>query len=192
MLFRSLNSSVVTVIKALANANGEMNLTIDTVEEIESETFTGINGLKSVVVGDSVTIVGRAAFYSCENLETVILSKNLIEIVNGAFEDCVNLRQIDIPNKVTEIGSYAFAGCCYLTSINIPGSVYRLGANVFVGTSLTSAIFENTAGWYITYEYDDDTDATPLNWEDLSNASTAATYLLSTYSGDNKYWRYSE
>ena len=57
----------------------------------------------NVVIPDSVTSIGNAAFYSCKNL-----------------------TQVTIPDSVTSIGNMAFAGSG-LTSVVLPGSVTQLG-----------------------------------------------------------------
>ena len=65
-------------------------------------------GVTLVVIPDSVTSIGDAAFYGCINLASVV-----------------------IPDSVTSIGSYAFNGCSSLTSLEISDSVMTIGANAF-------------------------------------------------------------
>ena len=67
---------------------------------VETESNTLITGCKNTIIPNSVTSIGRWAFYGCEGLTS-----------------------ITIPNSVTSIGSSAFSGCSGLTSITIPNSV---------------------------------------------------------------------
>jgi len=50
--------------------------------------------------------------------------------------------------------------------------------------NLISVTFENTSGWYVGNNSGEET--TVLRGSDLSNPSTAATYLINTYK--EKYW----
>ena len=85
------------------------------------------------------------------------LDSNLTTIDRSAFMNCSALTKIVIPSSVVFIGAYAFNGC----------------------SSLTSATFKNTSGWYVS-----NTTATGTNnifSTNLMKASMAATYLKSTY-----------
>jgi len=89
-------------------------------------------------------------------------------------------------NGGTSIGSYAFYNCTSITSVSIPSSVTSIVANAFTGcSSLTSVTFENTSGWGAHVSMDKYYETT-FTSSDLSNKSTAATYLASTY--DNWFW----
>ena len=68
----------------------------------------GNNGIKRVIIGDSVTSIG-----------------------NNAFRQCRFLTSVTIPNSVTTIGRSAFSGCSSLTSVTIPNSVTTIGNNAF-------------------------------------------------------------
>lgn len=67
-----------------------------------------------------------------------------------------------MPDDITSIGDYAFSAC----------------------SSLTSATFANTTGWYIGDSVGATTTA--ISSSNLLSKSTAATYLKSTYY--TKYW----
>lgn len=61
------------------------------------------------------------AFFDCDNLTTVIIPNSVTIIGAGAFRDCDNLNSITIPNSVTYIngGGGAFGNCKSLTDINV-------------------------------------------------------------------------
>ncbi len=117
--------------------------------------------IKEVIISDSVTSIGRCAFYSCENLTEATIGNSVTSIGYSAFYGCTSLTKITIPDSVTSIGSCAFYSCenlteatignsvtsigydafenCYsLTEITIPDSVTSIGNEAFLGcTSLT-------------------------------------------------------
>ena len=81
----------------------------------------------------------------------------------------------------------AFKNCTEIQSITIPKSVNSIMYNAFANcTSLKEVIFENPFGWGLWYLWYDEVrdvyvwDKNPIA-EDLSNPSTAATLLTSTY-----------
>ena len=61
----------------------------------------------------------------------VVIPDSVTEIGSAAFEVCTNLTSIIIPNRVTKIGRYAFYACTSLTSVVIPDSVKEIGDHAF-------------------------------------------------------------
>ena len=61
---------------------------------IETATNTLISGCKNTIIPNSVTTIGKSAFFKCNSLSSVV-----------------------IPNKVSNIGNAAFYGCTGLTSV---------------------------------------------------------------------------
>jgi uncharacterized lipoprotein YajG len=120
--------------------------------------------LTSVTIGNSVTVIGYAAFAYCRNLTSVTLGNSLQILDQFAFHECISLASIDIPNSVTtiemsafnhghslvsvkignsvsHIGEYAFNDCVALTTITIPRSVTLIDGSVFANCgSLTEVI----------------------------------------------------
>ena len=118
-------------------------------------------------VPDSVTTIGKGAFYSCVGLTGVLFGSNsLLKVIDAdAFCNCGKLTAIVIPDSVTTIGESAFANCegltdvsfgpsshlsdidestfalCTgLTAITIPASVKAIGAYAFVECTGLTAI----------------------------------------------------
>ena len=93
--------------------------------------------LTSVTIPNSVTSIGRLAFYECTSLTSVSIPNSVTSIGQSAFYDCTSLTSVSIPNSVTYISSLAFGNCKSLTSVNIPSSVTDIGSSAFTNT-----------GWY--------------------------------------------
>lgn len=73
--------------------------------------------LTSVTIPNSVTTIGRAAFYYCKKLTTVTIPDSVTFIDGFAFGDCDGLTSVMIPDSVTFIGEGVFSSCDSLTGI---------------------------------------------------------------------------
>ncbi len=99
----------------------------------------------SVTIPNSVTVIGGAAFYYCSDLTSVTIPNSVTNIGGWAFRDCSGLTSVIIPNSVTSIGSSAFEGCSGLTYVTIGNSVTSIGQSAFSGcSSLTSITIPNS------------------------------------------------
>ena len=156
-------------------------------------------GITSITIPASVTSIGGYAFTHCSNLTTVTFAENSQLTSIGTFVfGSTGITSVEIPSGVTSIGNYAFRNCSSLatvtfapnseltsigyntfqdsnlSSIEIPSGVTGIGHNAFSGTPLTTVTFTNPNGWSIG-------GTVALSSTDLSNTSTAATYLKDTY-----------
>ena len=95
-----------------------------------------LNGtlIKDLVIPNSVTNIGNAAFYGCGSLTSVTIPNSVIGIGNSAFRSS-SVTDITIPNSVINIGDHAFMNCCDLTNVLIPSSVTNIGECAFYGCS---------------------------------------------------------
>ena len=84
-----------------------------------------------LTIPDSVTTIGKSAFYGCSSLTSVTIPDSVTTIGGYAFCDCSNLTSVTIGDSVTTIGGYAFSGCSSLTSVTIPDSVTMIGGYAF-------------------------------------------------------------
>jgi hypothetical protein len=124
---------------------------------IGSFAFQG-RDMTSITIPNSVTSIGRYAFYDCGSLLSVTLPDQLISIEEGVFIFCDGLRSITIPDSVTSIGlgsfgyceglvsvtlsktlksiaNAAFAFCKRLSIVTIPASVTSISPEAFEGCS---------------------------------------------------------
>lgn len=69
------------------------------------------NNIKSVVIPNTVHIIGYYAFHDCHSIENIVISEGVTGIAFEAFTYCPNLKNIVIPNSVNFIGNDAFKGC---------------------------------------------------------------------------------
>ena len=105
-----------------------------------------LNGeeIKDLVIPNSVTSIGTAAFHGCSSLTSVTIPNSVTSIGVSAFSGCTSLTSITIPNSVTSIGERAFSYCSSLTSIKVESgnTVYdsRGNCNAIIETSTNTLI----------------------------------------------------
>ena len=94
--------------KAKAEAEARKNLIFSE----DGKTVTGVKdkGIKSVVIPDGVTSIGKIAFENCSDLTSVTIPDSVTSIGFGAFRGCSKLTSVTIPDSVTSIGDGAFFG----------------------------------------------------------------------------------
>jgi hypothetical protein len=118
------------------------NLTIgNDVQTIPDFAFCYTPSLTSVIISNSVTTIGKEAFYNCRGLTTLTIGNSVSVIGNWAFGCDSNLTSIIIPNSVTSIGYSAFNRCNKLTSVTIGSSVTSMGDYVFYDCSSLREIY---------------------------------------------------
>lgn len=101
--------------------------------------------LTSVVIPDSVTVIGWGSFVDCTALTSVTLSANLKKLDPYAFRGCTNLPgSLVLPESLTSMASGVFWGCSSLTSVSLPKNITTIGANTFYYcTNLESVSFSD-------------------------------------------------
>lgn len=131
------------------------------VKYIPGYCFSGVRGLKTIILPDSVIEIGSYAFKDCAELEYIRLSPALETIPYYAFSGCVSLEKIIGMGGVVKLCDYAFSGCASLTdfkigavtvgqgcftactslaSVEIGAAVITMGANVFTGCTALETI----------------------------------------------------
>lgn len=130
--------------------NTSISLKRDTIS-INNSTFVNCNGLKSIMIPDSVTTIGDEAFRGCTSLSIIMIPDSVTNIGNFAFSGCRGLTSIT--GSATNVSAVArqarptsfvvnitigniiensaFSECSGLTSITIPDSVTSIGYSAF-------------------------------------------------------------
>jgi hypothetical protein len=96
-----------------------------TVTAIGESAFFQRN-ITSITFPNSITSIGRAAFYCCSLLDSVALPEKVTVIGDMLFANCTSLRRVVIPEGLTLIDNSAFNSCYSLDSLIIPNSVTRI------------------------------------------------------------------
>ncbi len=72
----------------------------------------------SYIIKESTRLIGEGAFGGC-SLTSITIPNSVTSIGRSAFYECYSLSSVTIPNSVTSIGGEAFVSCFSLTSINV-------------------------------------------------------------------------
>lgn len=109
---------------------------------VEEGAFAGTN-VKTVVIPETVTTIGRSAFADCKELTHVTFSGNsgLTYIGELAFAGCVGLEKIDLSaTQVKLIGAYALRGCTNLKEITFSNTLEEIRERAFYECSALSEV----------------------------------------------------
>lgn len=94
-------------------------------------------GLSYMELPESVTDIGDYAFNKSSLIEFK-MSSNPATLGAYLFRDCTRLNNVTLPEGLTAIGMLWFSGCTALTQIDIPDTVTSIGNQAFTGSGLTS------------------------------------------------------
>jgi len=64
--------------------------------------------LKTVRIPNSVTHIGKGAFFDCEFLESIEIPSSIEKIEEFTFFNCIKLKEITIPSNIKSIADNAF------------------------------------------------------------------------------------
>lgn len=107
----------------------------DTVTVLGAAAFEYCKGLTSVTLSKSLTFINANAFNGCEKLAEIVLPEGITRIGISAFRDCKQLKNVKLPTTLKQINGFAFANCVSLVEIDIPKAVDDIAEGVFSGCS---------------------------------------------------------
>ncbi len=76
-----------------------------------------MNQLETIVLPETVTSIGQAAFMYCKKLKFFTFPKGIKTVATSVLEGCSALEEVFIPSTVTTINQDAFYGCSSLNTI---------------------------------------------------------------------------
>ena len=112
----------------------------DSVKLIGDYAFKGSRDLTDVIIPDSVETIEKGAFRGCSSLRTAQLGSAVKVIGDFAFDDCTSLTTVNIPDGVTVINEQTFMSCASLPFIKIPDSVTEIKSGAFWGCKNLASI----------------------------------------------------
>ena len=109
------------------------------VTTILADGFKGCTQVETLIIGENVKTIGNGAFTDCTGLRSVDLG-NVVTIENNAFNLTKNgaenyLTSITLPSTLRSIGQYIFLKRTALAEIVIQEGIEEIGAYAFRATS---------------------------------------------------------
>ena len=96
------------------------------------ENYQGTGKIESIVIPDSVTDINAGAFYG-QGLRSITIPGSVSVIKEDAFRFCDSLESVIILEGVTEIEGYAFAYCNNIKTVSVPSTVTSIGSSQVFG-----------------------------------------------------------
>ena len=102
-----------------------------------------LNGvlLTEVVIPETITEIGSAAFYWSKTIQSVIMHDNVTKVGRYAFNGCSALTNVRISNSLSFVGDSAFSYCNNM-NYNTYGNAYYLGNEINPHVYLVDAVNE--------------------------------------------------
>lgn len=88
-----------------------------------SPFFSYANQIRSVVIQNGVTNIGKYAFYKCNRLVSITFPDTLLSINDYAFYSCNHLTDIQISEGTKYLSFSAFSYCSSLRTLSLPASL---------------------------------------------------------------------
>lgn len=113
------------------------------VVHINQKAFEGAS-IESVIIPDTITIIGARVFRDCANLTEVEIPDSVTNISSYAFRDCTSLTSVVIGKNVDYISRYAFQGCSNLSITVAKGNTtYYVQDGCLIERGTEKVIFAN-------------------------------------------------
>ncbi len=113
----------------------------ESVTEIGHSAFSGCTGLTTITIPESVTSIEESAFYGCTGLTSVYWNARSCSNDGGlsSFSNCTNITTFVFGDEVSQVPDYLCYGLSGLTLVTIGESVTSIEESAFYGcTGLTT------------------------------------------------------
>lgn len=124
------------------------------VEEIHENAFYRCS-IESVIMPDSLKVIGTCAFHACKMLNTVKFGSGLTRICERAFSVCKNLKKVVLPDRLERMDSSAFSNSG-LESITLGSGLNSLSDYVFAHTPMQEIHIPDTVTHIANFVFGDD------------------------------------
>ena len=104
---------------------------------IERETKKLIQGTKTTVIPEDITVIGAMAFEAVENKGNLVIPQSVISIEDEAFKYAHFTGTLNLPDNLEFIGESAFYFSYCTGTLYIPDCVSYIGENTFANSGFS-------------------------------------------------------
>ena len=90
-------------------------------------TFHGCSALRTVLLPDTLPVIGEGMFENCSALEAIAIPSGVRQIKDFAFSGCTKLASVQFAEGLQSICGEVFESCSQLRSLALPSTVKTLG-----------------------------------------------------------------
>ena len=101
--------------------------------------------ITAVKFDNTITEIGKYAFFGLENLTTVVIPNNITIIGSYSFANCVNIQSITFGQNVKYIGTQAFASSFNINTVKFLGRKTWFVKQENYQTSITFSAYNNAS-----------------------------------------------
>lgn len=104
---------------------------------IERETKKLLQGTKTTIIPEDITIIGERAFLAVENQGHLVIPQSVVSIEDEAFKYATFTGTLTLPENLQHIGKYAFYTTYFTGNLYVPDGVSTIGDHAFARTRFT-------------------------------------------------------
>ena len=100
------------------------------------------------MIPNTVSAIGRYAFYGCSELEYIMLPDSVSSILECAFHSCSKLEKIVLGSGLESVGDFAFVNCKGLKTIfNNSKLILHIGSNEYGSIASNATYIYSVGQW---------------------------------------------
>lgn len=141
----------------------------DTLKVIGNSAFANCSKITELSLSANIQEIGKSAFSGCEDIETLTIDPNcpITEIKDNTFEGLEKVESIIIPNTVTKIGNSAFESNEKMANFVVPENLEYIGESAFSGCkALTSINLPSTINYLGAKAFKNNVSLETFNFDD--------------------------
>ncbi|MBQ3639775.1 MAG: leucine-rich repeat protein [Clostridia bacterium] len=106
-------------------------LVLTDLRELPKQAFIGCSSLRTIVLPDTLHIIGEQAFIGCSGLQELTIPTSVYKIGNAAISNCTSLRTLRLLANVKEVPCMFADRCTSLRDITLAENITKICNTAF-------------------------------------------------------------